>query len=44
MVQEDSFQLNLRRKTKWVPTSFFLNQTDADYVKQFCPIDLNYAN
>ena len=42
-VQEDSFQLNLRRKTKYVETNFFLDQKDREYVNRVCPIDLNYV-
>ena len=42
-VQEDSFQLDLRRKTKWVPTNFFLNAKDSADFKKFCPIDNNYV-
>ena len=42
-VQEDSFQLNLRRKTKRVPTNFFLNDAEINYVKRLCPIDNNYV-
>jgi hypothetical protein len=42
-VQEDSFQLNLRRKTKWVNTNFFLNSDNAGYYRVNCPVDNNYA-
>mmetsp|Transcript_12396 Transcript_12396/g.15820 ORF Transcript_12396/g.15820 Transcript_12396/m.15820 type:complete len:231 (-) Transcript_12396:709-1401(-) len=42
-VQEDSFQINLRRKTKRVPTNFFLTETDREYVQKVCPVDNNYA-
>ena len=42
-VQEDSFQLELRRKTKWVNTNFFLTQESTDYYNAWCPIDHNYA-
>ena len=42
-VQEDSFQTNLRRKTKRVPTNFFLTETDREYVQKNCPVDNNYV-
>ena len=42
-VQEDSFALDKRRKTKNVPTTAFLNKEDTDTYNKVCPIDHNYA-
>ena len=43
-VQEDSFQLELRSKTNWVPTNAFLSSSDADLYNAKCPIDPNFVN
>ena len=42
-VKEDSFELSLRRKTKWVPSNFFLNSQADDEYKSRCPVDNAYA-
>ena len=42
-MQEDSFKEELRRKTAFIPTNFFLNNEDSEYVKKWCPIDNNYV-
>ena len=42
-VQEDSFALDKRRKTRHVPTNAFLSQEDTDTYNRVCPIDHNYA-
>lgn len=42
LVQEDSFQLKLRRKTTYVPTNFFLKESDREELDKKCPIDNNY--
>ena len=42
-VQEDSFAIEYRRKSKHVPTNAFLNQADSDTYNRVCPIDHNYA-
>ena len=42
-VQEDSFALEYRRKSKEVPTNAFLNQEDTDMYNRVCPIDHNYV-
>ena len=42
-VQEDSFAIEYRRKSKYVPTNAFLSQEDTDKFATVCPIDYNYA-
>ena len=42
MVQEDSFKASRRRKTKIVPTNFFITEEDRGFVTRACPIDNNY--
>ena len=42
-VQEDSFAIQYRRKSKEVPTNAFLNEEDTDMYNKVCPIDHNYA-
>ena len=42
-VQEDSFAIEYRRKSKEVPTNGFLNQQDTDTYNRVCPIDHNYV-
>ena len=42
-VQEDSFAIAYRRKSKEVPTNVFLNEKDTEMYNKFCPIDKNYV-
>ena len=42
-VQEDSFALDFRRKSKHVPNNFFLSPEDTDTYTASCPIDHKYA-
>ena len=42
-MQEDSFQLDLRRKTKWVDTNYILSTEDKEKYDRYCPIDHKYV-
>ena len=42
-VQEDSFAIAYRRKSKEVPTNVFLNDKDTEMYNKVCPIDKNYV-
>lgn len=41
-VQEDSFRADRRRKTKYVPTNFFIKESDRAIIERACPIDNDY--